>query len=384
MLQIHRVERLEEFASLRDSWNALLHPENPRAVFLSHEWMTAWFAAFGAGRSPYVLVASQGSNMRGILPLCAGRDRMAGLPARRLDLMANGHSPAADLIAAPGFEAAAAAAFANALLEGDLDWDVATCAEVPTGAAVDAVFDAFPAGLRLASVQRQSPYIRVAGPYDAYRSALSKNFQRTLRNNRNRIARAGTPEIEMFSTPETITARLDDLFAIGERSWQGEARSAVGSTPENRQFYGALVRELAPYGVLRLFFLKLDGRRVAFEFHVRSAGVEFGLKTGFDRAFEAAGAGTFLDQSIVEALFAEGRVHEYDLLGNADPYKLRWTQDVRPYRRLTLFGTRGTGRIGSLWNLRFKPVLRQARDLRRRTAAAGAPVAAPEPEGPAS
>ena len=380
MLHVHRVERLEEFACLREPWNALLYPENPRAVFLSHEWTTAWFAAYGAGRSPYVLVASQGGAMRGILPLCAGRDRVAGLPARRLELMANGHSPCADLIAAPGFEPEVAAAFANHLQELDLAWDVAVFHEVPEGAALDAFFAAFPAGLRLASWQRRSPYLPVAGTYDAYRATLSKNFQRSLRHNRNRIARAGAPEVELLVSASSITASLDDLFAIGERSWQGEARAAVGSKPENRAFYRGLVRELAAQGVLRLFFLKLAGVRVAFELHVRSAGVEFGLKTGFDRAFEAAGPGTFLDQSIVEALFAEGQVREYDLLGNADPYKLRWTSQTRPYRRLTVFGTRGTGRVGSLWNVRLKPVLRQARDLRRRARAAPALDAEPGPE----
>lgn len=374
MPHVHRVERPEEFACLREPWDALLHPDNPRAVFLSHEWMTAWFAAYAAGRSPYVLVASHGGAVTGILPLCAGRDRLAGLPAHRLDLMANGHSPSADLVAAPGREAEIAAVFANYLLENELGWDLAAFAEVPEGAALDGLFAAFPAGLRLASCQRRSPYIRVHGTYDAYRATLSKNFQRTLRNNRNRIARAGNAEVELFTDADAIAAQLADMFAIGERSWQGEARSAVGSTPENRAFYSGLVRELGPHGVLRLYFLKLDGVRAAFEFHVRSAGVEFGLKTGFDRAFEAVGAGTFLDQSIVQDLFAAGQVREYDLLGNADPYKLRWTSEVRPYQRLTLFGTRGTGRLGSLWNVRLKPVLRQARDRARRSATAPAPV----------
>jgi hypothetical protein len=76
-------------------------------------------------------------------------------------------------------------------------------------------------------------------------------------------------------------------------------------------------------------------------------------------------------------------VHEYDLLGNADPYKLRWTSHLRPYRRLTVFGTCGTGRIGSLWNVRLKPVLRQARDLSRRPWTA-APARGTDPEAAAS
>src|SRR5262245_38919995 len=116
MLHVHRVDRLEEFACLGPAWDALLAPDDPRAVFASHAWFGNWFAAYAAGRSPYVLVASKGGIARGVLPLLASRTRLGGLPLRRLELWANGHSPCADLIAARGFESEVAAAFAHHLL----------------------------------------------------------------------------------------------------------------------------------------------------------------------------------------------------------------------------------------------------------------------------
>jgi CelD/BcsL family acetyltransferase involved in cellulose biosynthesis len=366
MLHVHRVERLEEIACLAPAWDALLAPDDPRAVFLTHAWFDNWFAAYADGRSPYVLVAAAGGVVRGVLPLLASRTRLGGLPLRRLELWSNGHSPCADLVAAPGFEADVATAFANHLLETDLAWDIATCAEVGAGARLEAVHATFPAHLRAAQAQRSAPFIPLDGDWETYRAALSKNFQRTLRNNRNRITRIGDAAIELLEEPDAIAAALDDVFAIGDKSWQGESGSAVGSNAANRAFYAGLVPALAPRRCLRLWFLRLAGRRVAFELHVVSNGVEFGLKTGYDREFESAGAGTFLDQSIVERLFAEPGLREYDLLGDADFYKQRWTPHARPYRRLTFFGTRTQGRLASMWTLRLKPVLRQARDLGRR------------------
>ena len=381
MLHVHRVERQEEFACLGDAWDALLRPDDPWSVFLDHAWFTNWCAAFAGERALRVLVAASGGVVHGILPLLVSRSRLGGWPLRSLELMSNGHSPRADLIARPGHEATVIAAFEHDLREIDSDWDVATLAEIGAGASAGALWDAFPTALRDQQPQRSAPYIPLDGDWEAYRSGrLSKNFQKVLRNNRNRIARSGVATIECVETPDAVAAALPDMFAIGDRSWQGQAGSAVGSTAANRAFYTGLARVLAPRGRLRLWFLVLDGRRIAFEFHVVHAGVEFGLKTGYDPAFEDAGAGTFLDQSVVERLFADPRLREYDLLGDADFYKKRWTDCARPYRRLSLFNGRTAGRLASLWTLRLKPVLRQARDRARpaTSAAVATRVAAPQ------
>lgn len=377
MLHVHRVVRLEEMDCLRADWNSLLLRDEPGAAFLSYEWVRSWFAAFGTGSTPYVLVASSSGRPCGILPLRASRDRFAGVPLRRLDLMANGHSPCADLVAASGREAEVLEAFAHYLLEMDLEWDVTVLPEVQTGARLARLAACFPASHRLVQPQRQAPLIPLDGTWESYRSARSRNFQRALRNNRNRIARAGGAGVELLADPEAIAAALPDVFAIGERSWQGEAGSAVGSTAASRRFYTAWVRELAQGGLVRLWFLKLAGQRVAFELHVVDAGVQFGLKTGYDRAHEELGVGRFLDQSIVERLFATEGLRAYDLCGEADAYKLRWTEVTRPYARITLFGTRAPARLLALWNRRLVPALRQARDLGRRgRGALGGAVAA--------
>jgi len=366
MLHVHRVERLEEWACLGEPWDALLAPDDAWAPFLDHAWFLNWFAAYAAGRTPRVLVARSANTIHGVLPLLASRTRLGGMPLHCLDSMANGHSPGTDLLARRGHEAEVVAAFAHALRELDADWDVATWTEVGAGAHLGALWDGFPSPLRHAQLQRQAPYIPLAGDWDGYRSSLSKNFQKVLRNNRNRIARAGHAEIELLESHDAIAAALPDLFAIGAKSWQGQAGSGMGSTPANHAFYTGLVETRAPRGQLRVWFLKLGGRRVAFEFHVVHGGIEFGLKTGYDPEFEDAGAGTFLDQSVVERLFADPTLREYDLLGDADFYKKRWTPHARPYRRLLAFGARVPGRLASLWTLRVKPALRQARDRGRR------------------
>jgi CelD/BcsL family acetyltransferase involved in cellulose biosynthesis len=338
---------------------------NPYAIFLSHEWASAWFAAFGKDRTPCILTVHDGPEMLGVLPMHAGRSQRFLLPTRDLQLMANGHSPYADMVAKSGHERTVRDALATYLRQNALDWHAAVLPEIAgdaTLATLPHCMDDSRCGIQH---QRSAPFIPLQDSWDVYRNRLSKRFVKVLRNNHNRVTRDATTEIELLETTEDILAGLDDAFAIGEKSWQGESGSAIGSNAANRNFYRELVRVFAPRQQVRLWFLKRNGDRVAFELHMREGGVEFGLKTGFDRAFEKIGIGTFLDQSILERLFADRTLHEYDLLGDFDFYKQRWTTQARPYYRVTLYGGNWPARAAALWNLRLLPLLRQQQWLRQ-------------------
>ena len=365
LLTVQRIDSATGFAALRASWNDLLDPEDPYAIFSSHEWMSAWFAAYGSERTPCILTVQDDARLLGILPLHSGRSTHSGLPLRDLQLMANGHSPCADLLARPGYGRVVRQTLATWMRQNALQWDLAVLPEVGAGSQLARLPEAVSDATCGVQHQRSAPYIPLEDTWEGYRGRLSKRFVKVLRNNRNRVTRDATTEIELLENTDDILAALPDVFAIGEKSWQGDAGSAVGSNPENRAFYTELVRAFAPHGQLRLWFLKRNDERVAFEYHLKDRGVEFGLKTGFDREFEKIGIGTFLDQSILERLFDDPDLREYDLLGNFDFYKQRWTSLARPYYRITLYGGSWKARMAALWSLRLLPMLRQQDWLRQ-------------------
>jgi CelD/BcsL family acetyltransferase involved in cellulose biosynthesis len=374
MLQVRRVADLDAFHALAPAWNALVDRRDPASIFWSHAWVGPWFDAFGAGRTPAVLVATLEDRLVGVLPLCASRRRIG---VRRLDLMANGHSPCADLIAEPGLHAPVRQAFARHLRDTWTEWDEAQLPELRADSHLARCLDLHPDIRCGVQPQRRAPYIVLDGDWDGFRTSLSKNFQKVLRNNRNRVARQGGAEIECIEAQADLPAALDEAMALGEHSWQGHEGSGIGSTPENARFYRGMVAELGARGLVRLWFLRLGGQRVAFELHVVHGDVEFGLKTGYRSDLEEVGIGTYLDQHIVQQLFAEKRCREYDLLGDFDFYKRRWTEQARDYVRVTAFGQRLGARALSHWNLELRPRLRQqARLLRLRAGVAAAAVGA--------
>jgi CelD/BcsL family acetyltransferase involved in cellulose biosynthesis len=342
-----------------------LDPSDPYAIFLSHEWFTTWFDAYGEGRIPHVLLVEDGPELLGALPLHRGASGHLPLAGVDLEMMANGHTPYADLVARPANAHAVRESLARFLRSQALSWDCATLPEIAGAAHLAGLTRSLSDASCGIQHQRSAPYIALQGTWDSYRGGLSKRFVKVLRNNRNRVTRDADTRIECMENAASITAALEDVFAIGERSWQGESGTAVGSNAQNRRFYSDLVQIFAPQGRMRLWFLVRDGERVAFEYHLVNRGVEFGLKTGFDRRFEKIGIGTFLDQSILERLFADDALHEYDLLGDFDFYKQRWTTSARAYYRITLYGGSWPARARALWHLRLLPMLRQQHWVRR-------------------
>ena len=367
------------FAALKASWNSLLDRDDPYSIFLSHDWAAVWFDSYGSERTPYILTVQDSSELLGVLPLHAGHSGRSPFSKHDLQLMANGHSPCADLIAKSGHGSAVQQTLASYLRQNALDWDLAVLPEIAAEAQLAHLPGAVGDSNCGIQQQRSAPYIPLQDTWEAYRGRLSKRFVKVLRNNRNRVTRDATTEIELLENTDDILAALDDVNAIGEKSWQGESGSAVGSNTENQKIYRELVRTFAPRQQVRLWFLKRNGVRVAFEYHMKYGGVEFGLKTGFDREFEKIGIGTFLDQSILEQLFADDSLREYDLLGDFDFYKQRWTSHSRAYYRLTLYGGSWQARTAALWNLRLLPMLRQQEWLQQlRTLAASRTTARQE------
>jgi CelD/BcsL family acetyltransferase involved in cellulose biosynthesis len=102
------------------------------------------------------------------------------------------------------------------------------------------------------------------------------------------------------------------------------------------QFYLEIARWLAGRGSLRLAFLRVDGRALAFDFCVEEAGRHFLLKSGYDESFRRFAPGLMLRAAMIERAFTCG-LERYDFLGKDDPWKLEWTSRTEAQVQLQSF-----------------------------------------------
>lgn len=338
-----------ELAERNAEWEALaerLHAP----PFLRPGWVEAWWRAFGRGR----------------LELCAERDPDDGrltalLPVQRergaLASPTNWHSPEFGLLA----ESAAAARGLLSALLAQRPRRLSLAFLAPEQAEL-ARAEARAHGCRV--IQRtlqRSPWVPTEETWDAYRRGLSKGFLDDLERTQRFLQARGRVSVEV-SCGDGLDQLLAEGFEVEASGWKGARGTAIRSRPEVLRFYTEVARWAAARGWLRLAFLRLDGRALAFDLCIEHAGVHSLLKTGYDPSFRALGPGKLLREAMLARAFREG-LRSYELLGEAEPWKLRWTSTTRPRELVQVFRPTPLGLLD--WSLfqHARPLAKRIRDL---------------------
>jgi hypothetical protein len=220
-------------------WDALIRRlPHPRYFQLS-EWYAAYLDALEPddNRVLFIVCESGGSTVA-IVPLRHGSRRIAGVPARVLELPQHEHMPLADIVAAPGQPARLAFEAVLRWLGGPEApaWDLLAFTHVLDDSAAANVMSATPAQ----AIVRQLGYsdlIDVDRSYEDVLGSFSKNFRGNLRKARNKLAEA-SPVLESLDVTPLADA-LRTFFTVEASGWKGAAgeQTAIGLHPDLRRFY---------------------------------------------------------------------------------------------------------------------------------------------------
>lgn len=334
------------FLRLEHEWNdavdraAIAHP------FLRHEWVRTWWEAFGADSQLHILVVRAGGEIAAIAPLMRERAVMYGLPVRRLRFIQNDHTPRTDVIVA-SHRSDSYRALWSALRDCRGEWDVLLFSQLehasPAGPAFGelAAADGHPTGIWKSN---DSPYITLTGTWDAYLESLAAKFRANLRNRMSRLTRLGEPSLEVLTDAASIKAACADTWRIEASGWKRDAGTAIASDASVERFYTALIDRGAAAGWLQLLFLTVGGRRIATSYGACFGSRLFLFKTGYDPEYATCAPFKLLTYLAVREAYARGLI-EVDFLGDAEPWKLEWTDDARGHDWLFVFGTSVRARL---------------------------------------
>jgi CelD/BcsL family acetyltransferase involved in cellulose biosynthesis len=190
-----------------------------------------------------------------------------------------------------------------------------------------------------------------------------------------RLNEAGAVSFEIHDGRQDLDALLADGFRLEGRAWKLATGSAILSHPSTTRFYTAVARWAAEADMLRLAFLRLDGRPIAFSFNLQDGGRFYGVKLGMDDDYGKLGPGTVLTRRLVEHAFDQPDLTQLDLLGQNDEHKADISSGTREQVRLQLFpaGWRGQlhrAAVVRAADLRSTLVERMSPELRERLSAA--------------
>src|SRR5215212_4209232 len=294
--------------------------------FLWPGWISAGWNAFGAGQL-WILTAYENGRLTGVLPLHRSHGALSS--ATNLETPLFGFLATSELVV----KQLSHALFSEKPRRVDLSYFYPTDAEVSLAhAAADA------AGYRTyADSVQAAPYITIDRAWDEYESGLRRKFRSELRRRRRRLEEEGRITLEVFDGTESLDELLEEGFRVEGSGWKGA--TSINSDPAKLRFYTEVARWAAEHSWLRLYFLRLDGRTLAFDYCLECNKTLYGLTTGYDPAYSRFSPGKVLRYLMLARAFSE-EISTCDF-GMFEPWKREWTNAYYELRSLHMFTQKG-------------------------------------------
>jgi CelD/BcsL family acetyltransferase involved in cellulose biosynthesis len=369
MLQLQEITTYQEFLALEERWNGLVEKSLLNSIFVRHEWIRCLWDAYGQEQKMFILLFWEEDVLRAIAPLkiSTGKFRER-FPVRQISFIETDESPHAGLIVDFSCDIEQVL---NALLvhlkSCKSSWDILLLRKIHKESSLLTSFPVVATERRESLVVKgslRSPVLYMNSDWESFYTATSQRFKKKLRYDRNKLKRIGEVDIQLFNTPEQIAGVIEEVFAVGRRSWKEEIGNSIGSIPQNRMFFSKLPRVLGQGGnEVLLWTLSLDGKIIAFEYHVRQGDKVYALRGEFDEDYHDSSPGAVLDGEVVQQLFEQG-VRVYDMCGDAsNQYKLRWTKDVQPYCEVILFNRNIRGVCLEIFEKQILPLAKRLKPV---------------------
>jgi CelD/BcsL family acetyltransferase involved in cellulose biosynthesis len=300
-------------------WNALLARSGQDALFLSWEWLTAWWRHFGdsPGFRLRLCAAYRGDALAGIAPLYVQRATRRWFPVRSLQFVGNSWRDDAT-VASPYQDFIAISEERTAVREAVLGYaaDSDAWSELVVNFSSDA--PAWENALRRTSIARKfhlratehstSHQADLSSGFDAYLARLGQSTRRSLWHLRRRLDPLGTLRIE-HAQPDGLEAAFEHLNRLHELRWGKPAFAGA-----RLRFHLDVARGLSTRGELQMSMIHIDDRVVSVLYDVRKTASQYNLKVAFDPAVERQFSLGLIHFGFALEAAAQSGVTRYDFL----------------------------------------------------------------------
>jgi len=335
-MHIDRVSAEQDFLALQGEWNSLLRQSKGDTIFLTWEWVTSWWAAYGEGKQLLILVARDPSGAcLGIAPLYIER---YGTASRRVRFLGDGtfDSDYLDFIIVRGRESEVVAGFLERLKTLRHECALLQLSEIPQDSPnLEALHslkggpDWFLSGEQVACGIRKLP-----DSWEEFLQTLRPRFRTTVRACLRNLEQWGG-SFEILDREEQIPAWLHDLFELHAGRWALRQQSGVFGNNNKRQFYHRLAPALFRCGWLHMTRWRVNGVVLACQFGFVYQGIYYLLQEGFDVQCTHISPGITLRAATIRNLIAGG-IHTYDFLGGIGRHKTDWGAEEKTSWRLAM------------------------------------------------
>jgi CelD/BcsL family acetyltransferase involved in cellulose biosynthesis len=349
MLKIEVIETYEAFLLLKPIWNELVSKCPIEHPFLSFEWLSCLWKAYGQGTQLFILIVKYDSDIIGIAPLMKIKTKFRGIPAKAITFIANRETNRAEFILLDR-KKEVVDFILKFLINEYRKFDLLDLDVIQEGTETDKFLLECLKEKKCNYLRNRvisSPFITINGSWDDYIRSKSKNFRNELKSINKHFENTGNYEILKYTTQD-IDKALNELLIISKNSWKHKYGMDLASTKENISFYSDFADAVSKSGLLNIWILKLNSKPIAFYFDLFFKNKLFALRTSYDEKYLSSSPGKFLNNYVMKESFDKGLI-EYEWLGIDDKHKMRWSKTCHEHFRYCIFGDSLEGKILFFW-----------------------------------
>ena len=320
------------FFGMKAEWGDLLRRSASDTIFLTWEWLAAWWKAYGNGNPLYLLRVEKDSHLIGLAPFYRKKIGRFGLSFRVIALLGDGSydSDYLDWISVAGTEETVSAAVMDHLAAHSDEWDVLLVNEIPESSPhLDAIREySQRRGWYRNETEVSCAYVDLPPKWNQYLQSLKPRMRTKIRSLTRALEESHEIRYEQCERTSDLPERLGSLFELHEKRWQRENKPGVFASMAKRNFYLEMGSTFLSLGWLRFYSLSVDGKYVAHQYCFEYGNKMFLLQEGFDPAWDEQGVGNVL-RGFVFRDCIERKVDVYDFLGGLTQHKLSWGSAVK-------------------------------------------------------
>jgi hypothetical protein len=206
--------------------------------------------------------------------------------------------------------------------------------------------------------QYVSPTTDTTGDFATYRGHRKGHWREIERRGR-KLGREYDVDLQLIRRPADLDGEFEEGLRLEASGWKGAAGTAILCSPEMVGFYRAIARSYHERGELRLSQLRAEGRLIAFDLALLSAGRYFLVKTAYDESLRGFSPGLILRRAVIERCFELG-LEAHEFLGTDMPWKRLFSTGEREHCVYRGYSRRplSTGRYS--YRRRVRPVIKRA------------------------
>ncbi len=323
LLRVTVLEKMQDDAELRASWNSLVMQMNRPEVFYTYEWALAASRAFEGTLRPLICLVYDSDRLCGIAPLAIAHEDPGNvffLTAATADYC--------DVLSSTGMRHAVLSSVFGELAKlathdvtlTNVPSNSVTCRELSEIAKINGFLihkrPAYQCGLILLGNQEE-------------RQALLAAVRKKEKEKRGlkKMEQLGTVRLAQLK-PEKAEEELQSIFSAQIGRFLATGRISPLVRADRRQFLTELARLLGRPGWLQVSRLEVNDRPVAWNYGFGFYDSWFWYLPAFETEYEASSPGSCLLRFLVEAACADPSVIRLDLGLGDEAYKERFANAV--------------------------------------------------------